>query len=209
MSEKKDEIESLSDDKNNQLLAETDGVIQEILCQQGDIVQKNQSVILMSPLQTSYKFSFEINKAMADYVSVGDEAKVLNVWNEDVLCKLINIKASSESPDQCLVLEFSAEGENLAIGQNIAVSVGETKQYYDIIIPQCAVNEDNEGSFVFVLRTQNSAFGNRYYVERVDVQVLESDETQVAVLGALEENDYIVTLSTKPLEDFEKVRLVD
>ena len=137
------------------------------------------------------------------------KARVLNVWDEDVSCKLINIKASSEAVDRCLVLEFSAEGENLAIGQNIAVSIGETKQYYDLIIPQTALNEDNEGSFVYVLRTQHSGFSVRYYVERVDVQVLGSDETQVAVSGALSEDDYIVTQSMEPLENFEKVRLVD
>lgn len=209
LDDKKAEIEQLNDEGNYRVLADSDGVIREILCVQGEVIQKNQTVILLSPLQTSYRFSFEINKSLADYVSVGDEAKVLNVWDEDVSCKLINIKASGEAPDKCIVLEFSAEGEKLAIGQNIAVSVGETKKYYDTIIPQNAVNEDNEGSFVFVLRTKNSAFGTRYYVERVSVQVLESDETQVAVLGDLSENDYIVTLSTEALEDYGKVRLVD
>lgn len=209
MDDKKEEIEQLNDESKCRVLTDSDGVIREILCVPGEVIQKNQTVILLSPLQTSYRFSFEINKSLADYVSVGDEAKVLNVWDEDVSCELINIKASSEAPDRCMVLEFSADGENLAIGQNIAVSVGETKKYYDTIIPQNAVNEDNEGSFVFVLRTKNSAFGTRYYVERVSVQVLESDETQVAVLGALSENDYIVTLSTEPLEDYGKVRLVD
>ena len=50
-------------------------------------------------------------------------------------------------------------------------------------------------------------FGSRTTVRRVDVSVLESDSQYTAVEGNLTASDYVVTLSSAPLQDGQSVRL--
>ena len=51
--------------------------------------------------------------------------------------------------------------------------------------------------------------GNRYYARRRDVEVITSDDSQSAIVGALEGYEYVITTTTKPVEENQQVRLAD
>ena len=76
-------------------------------------------------------------------------------------------------------------------------------------IPEPMRKNIRPSDFVLVVVSKNSPLGNRYYAERVAVEVLASDETSSAVSGNLGYGDYIITAASKPVEPKDQVRMKD
>ena len=76
-------------------------------------------------------------------------------------------------------------------------------------MPNSALRTDSNGSFVLVVTSKNTPLGNRYYANRVDVNVLATDDVNSAVSGGITSYDYVITTSTKPIESGQMVRLVE
>jgi len=58
-----------------------------------------------------------------------------------------------------------------------------------------------------VVRSKSTPLGNRYSVERVDVDVLAADDNNSAVKGMLTTGEFVVITSTAPLSSGDDVRL--
>ena len=78
---------------------------------------------------------------------------------------------------------------------------------YDAIVPKSAVYQDKDGKFVLTVKSKSTPLGNRYYAERINVDVLASDELSSAVQGSIGQGDYIITASSKPISDGVQVRM--
>ena len=87
--------------------------------------------------------------------------------------------------------------------------MGGKGQQYDLLVPNSSIREDNNGKFVLTVVAKSSPLGNRYIAQRVDVQVVASDDTTSAVTGELLQSDFIISTSTKPIEAGQQVRLVE
>ena len=68
---------------------------------------------------------------------------------------------------------------------------------------------DSDGKFVLTVVSKSSPLGNRYYAERVPVEVIVSDEISSAVSGNLTMNEYIITAASKPVKHKDQVRMKD
>ena len=119
-----------------------------------------------------------------------------------------SIKTDKDDPGQKKLLTFDVSGDVVA-GQTLNVSVGQKSAEYDLIVPNSAIREDNNGKFVLIVETKSSPLGNRYYASRVDVQVVASDDTKSAVSGGLYGYEFVITTSTKPVEAGQLVRLAE
>ena len=86
--------------------------------------------------------------------------------------------------------------------------MGQRGQNYDALVPNAAVRNDSNGTFVLLMTTKNSPLGNRYAATRVDVKVLASDDNMSAVSG-LGYGDYVITTSSKPVEPGDLVRIAE
>ena len=51
--------------------------------------------------------------------------------------------------------------------------------------------------------------GTRYYAVRRSVEVIASDDRRSAITGDVYEYEYVVTTSTKPIQEGQQVRLKD
>ena len=87
--------------------------------------------------------------------------------------------------------------------------MGQKSANYDLIVPNSAIREDNNGKFVLVVESKSSPLGNRYIATRYDVEVLASDDTKSAVTGALYGWEFVITTATKPVEAGLQVRLAE
>ncbi|HBD86528.1 MAG TPA: hypothetical protein DC001_03790 [Clostridiales bacterium] len=90
-----------------------------------------------------------------------------------------------------------------------ARNIGQKSQNYEVVVPNSAVREDANGSFVLVVVAKSSPLGNRYAATRADVQVLATDDTNSAVSGGVFTGDFVITNATKPIESGMLVRLAD
>ena len=87
--------------------------------------------------------------------------------------------------------------------------MGQKSANYDLIVPNSAIREDNNGKFILKVDSKQSPLGTRYTATRVDVEVLASDDTQSAISGALYGHEFVITTSTKPVEAGKLIRLAD
>jgi hypothetical protein len=92
-------------------------------------------------------------------------------------------------------------------GDSITLSMGAKSKSYEKVVPKSAIREDSNGQFVYMIVAKSSPVGNRYTAQRVDVQVVESDDTNSSITGALATGDYVITTSTAPIENGSYVRL--
>lgn len=208
-----DQKEALEKLKNGsdatQVCAKNAGVVRAVNCIAGDTVTPDMALASIAVTGNGYSVSFSVTKEQSKLVKKGQTAEILNLWGTDMEVTLQDIKPDLENPNQNMMLVFQVMGDDVTVGQNLNLSVGEKTAPYEVTVPNSAIREDNNGKFVLVVTVKSSPLGNRYVLSRADVEVLASDDTNSAVTGGLFGYEYVVTSSTKPLESGMKVRLAE
>ena len=167
-------------------------------------------VATMQPEGKGYTLSFSVTSEQAKRLSVGDQAELVNSWRyQDTVITLTSIKPDPTNPSKSKLLTFDVDGTEVIAGQSLSVSVGQKSANYDMIVPNSALREDNNGKFVLKVDSKSSPLGNRYIATRVDVEVVATDDTQSAITGALYGYEFVITTSTKPVEAGKQVRLAN
>ena len=207
--DQKEKVEELkkSDDLKEVKAAE-DGVVAEITVKEGDTATPDAPLAKLQLKDSGYIVKINIKKAQSKLVRVGDEASIENLWDDTASATVKNISVDTENPNQNMIVTFEVKGEEISVGQTLALSVGEKKNRYDAVVPNNAIREDSKGKFVLVLKVKGTPLGNRYTVKRADVEVEASDDTSSGVTGGVYEYDDVITNSSKPLENGMQVRLV-
>ena len=94
-----------------------------------------------------------------------------------------------------------------AISGRMAVEIARPAPSANIlIVPNSSISNQEAGLCVCPEGTKR-ALGQEYYVEAVQVNVIEQDDFNAAVSGTLSPQDRIVSMSTKALEDGTQVKL--
>lgn len=191
------------------ITAPVSGTVQDLYLTAGESTTAGNAVATILPDGKGYTMEVTVTKEQAQRLSVGDIADIQNSWYySNVTAVLKQIKADRSNPQANKVLVFTVEGD-VSDGQNLNISIGQKSANYDYIVPNSAIREDNNGKFILIVSQKSSPLGNRYYAERVDVEVLGSDDTQSAVKGALYGYEFVITTSTKPVEAGQLIRLPD
>jgi len=189
--------------------AAVNGTVTSINVIPGQSTMPGTPVAVIQPAGKGFTLSFSVTNEQAKRVSVGDPAELVNSWwYSDLTAKVISIRPDPSNPSKQKQLTFELTGDLMA-GQSLNLSVGAKSANYDLIVPNSAIREDNNGKFVLIVEQKSSPLGNRYQATRVDVEVLATDDTQSAVRGALEGWENVITTSTKPIEAGQLIRLPD
>lgn len=192
---------------SNEVLAKTSGMISEL----NIIAGKEASMPTAAVIQQSdrgYSLSFTVTAEQAKKLSVGASAEITNYWwGSDLKATLESIRPDPASAGRSRLLTFTITG-SVSEGETLNLSIGQRGQNYDALVPNAAVRNDSNGTFVLLMTTKNSPLGNRYAATRVDVKVLASDDNMSAVSG-LGYGDYVITTSSKPVEPGDLVRIAE
>ncbi|MED9904392.1 MAG: HlyD family efflux transporter periplasmic adaptor subunit [Lachnospiraceae bacterium] len=189
--------------------AEVAGTITSISVVAGETISPDTPVAVIQPEGKGFTLSFSVTAEQAKRISVGDPAELVNSWwYNDITATVASIKPDPADPAKKKLVTFNLTGE-LTAGQSLSLQVGEKSANYDMIVPNSAIREDNNGKFILVVESKSSPLGNRYFATRYDVEVLASDDTQSAISAGLYGYEYVITTSTKPVEAGKQVRLPD
>ena len=126
----------------------------------------------------------------------------------DVTVTLKSIRPDKTDPANKKTLLFDVTG-SVNAGQTISVSVGDKSANYNLIVPNSAIREDNNGKFVLIVESKAGPLSTRYIATRVDVEILATDDTQSAIKAALYGYEYVITTANKPVEAGKQVRMAD
>jgi len=175
----------------------------------GENITPNEELAVMQPEGKGFSMSFAVTPEQAKKVTVGEQAEIQNSWfYNDITATLVGIRPDPESNGAKKLLVFDVKGDVQA-GQSVSVSIGQRSSNYDLLVPNSAVREDNNGKFILMIEAKNSPLGNRYIATRVDVEVLGSDDNKTAISAPLYGYEYVVTTSTQPVEAGKQVRLAE
>ncbi|MCM1024536.1 MAG: HlyD family efflux transporter periplasmic adaptor subunit [Prevotella sp.] len=190
------------------ITAPVGGKITEINVVAGEEAEAQKTVAKIEMSEKGYTMEITVTTEQAKKVKIGDEAEVQYFWYGDASATLQSITTDAQNPARNKILKFAVKGD-VSPGQELQLAMGSKGQNYDMIVPNSAIREDNNGKFVLSVVAKSSPLGNRYVAERVDVEVLASDDTSSAVSGAVYGSEFIITTSTKPIEAGMQVRLVE
>lgn len=189
--------------------APVDGVVISLDKASGEKTEPQATLAVVQVAGKGFTLSFSATTEQAKKLSVGDMAELQNAWYyDDVKATLASIKPDPDDPAQKKLLTFNVEGDVQA-GQSLSLSVGQRSSEYELVVPNSAIREDNNGKFILIVESKSSPLGNRYIATRVDVEVLASDDTHTAISAGLYGYEYVITTATKPVEAGKQVRLTD
>ena len=185
------------------------GTVTSLAYAAGESTKPGETAAVMQVAGKGFTVAFSATTEQAKKLSVGDIAELQNAWYYDgVKATLASIKPDPNEPAQKKLLTFNVEGEVQA-GQSLSLSIGQKSMDYELVVPNSAIREDNNGKFILSVESKSSPLGNRYIATRVDVEVLASDDTHTAISAGIYGYEYVITTATKPVEAGKQVRLTD
>ncbi|MBP8640772.1 MAG: HlyD family efflux transporter periplasmic adaptor subunit [Oscillospiraceae bacterium] len=207
---KKEELAKLQKGgEGSSIESKVNGKVASINVSAGKTTAADTALITIEVPDMGYGVSFSVTNEQSKKVKVGDAAEITNNYSgEELTATLVGIKSDPKNPSTNKMLNFKLQGE-VESGSQLAITIGERGGSYDTLVPNSSIRSDNNGKFVLIVLAKNSALGNRYIAQRIDVKVVASDDVNTAVSGALTNNDMVITTSTKPIEPGTQVRLAD
>lgn len=193
-----------------EITAPVAGTVLSLSKKSGETINAGDEVASIQIAGKGYTCSMTIPNEQARLVAVGDEAEVTNSWwYSEVHARVTAIRPDKTNPSKNKMVVFEVDGD-VSNGQTLSLTVGSKTANYDNIVPNSAIREDNKGKFVYRIVSKSTPLGNRYYVEKVEVKVIAEDDTESAITGDLDSwGEYILTNSSKPVQDGQLVRLKD
>lgn len=191
------------------ITAPVDGKVTSLSYGAGETTSADSPVAIIRIDGKKLSVSFSVDKEHAQKLRIGDEAQPQNSWEyeEGFKATLRQITADSSDPQNMRLLKFEIDSTSVAAGDNVQLQIAETSKSYDLVVPNSAIRNDSNGTFVFVLNTKQSPLGNRYIISRENVKVLAKDDVNSAISGAVGLYTYVVTTSDRMLTTGEQVRL--
>jgi len=211
IAEQKEKVSKLeSESVGASIKAPVDGIISSLGLVAGETTKADTAVAVIQIDGKAMTTSFSVTTAQAKKLKVGDIAEPQNSWYyTDFKATLTAIKADTSDPANKKVLVFTIESPEVTTGQSVSLQIGESSSDYDFTVPNSAIRQDSNGKFILIVNIKSSPLGNRYIAQRVDVEVLASDDTTSAISGSLEGYEYVITTTTSPITAGQQVRLAN
>ncbi len=205
----KERIDKLKEKtEDGEVLSKYDGVVSAVNIKSGETTVPDMPLAVIDITENGYTAEITVDGEQAKKVRKGVKAEIMNNWDGDAEAVLTDIKNDTTAGSKNRILTFSVTGD-VDSGTYLELSIPCGSGSYDTIVPKSAVHEDSNGKFVLTMKSKSSPLGNRYYAQRVDVEVLVSDELSSAVQGNIYSGDYVITASSEPVSAGNQVRMRD
>ena len=205
----KEKVEKLKkENETTEIISKYSGIVSAINAKVGDETIPDMEIITIDLSSEGYTVEITVDGEKTRKIKKGVEAEVLNNWNGNITAVLTNIKNDTTANSKNRILVFSVTGD-VDSNTNLDLSIPLGSGNYDTIVPKSAVYTDNKGSFVLIVKSKSSPLGNRYFAERVPVEVLCSDEVSSAISGSVTYGDYVIVASSLPVKPGDQVRMKD
>ena len=200
-------LDKLTADGGNKITAPVSGVVSNITITKGQTVATEETLMTITGKDKGYTATITVTSEQAKRVKTGDTADINESWYySDIAATVTAIRNNKENPGKSKLIDLKVTGD-VTEGTTLNFAIGDKSKTYDMIVPNGAVREDNNGKFILIIREKSSPLGNRYFAKRIDVDVTASDDVNSAVTGELEGYEYVITTSTKAIKAGDQVRL--
>lgn len=182
------------------------GIITEISAGAGDRIP-DTSVLLISDESLPCQLKVLLDKDQKKYVGLGDQLSVkVEGKSKEIEKEVDYLSESKSSPGMYEALITLPEDTGIP-GMSGSISRTETGEKYRLCVPAAAVTTTDDRSSLFVLKEREGILGQEYYIDEINVKVLDKNDTWVALEpGVVDQDSLIVLSSTKEMKKGEAVR---
>ena len=194
--------------ESTEIKSKCDGVVRSINVKIDDKITDGTSAAVIDVIDEGYTLTLEdIDVERIKKVKVGTEADIMNNYSGGITAVLKEIKSSTSGAKKKNLI-FSVSGD-VNSGDRLELSIPCGSGTYDAIIPRSALKGPTTDPYVLMVSSKNTPLGNRYYAEKVSVNVEAEDEISYAVSGGVNRGDYVITAASKSVEPGDQVRMKD
>lgn len=194
--------------EDGKIIAPAGGVIKTAAIEKGATLNEGQVIFELIKKGSPVTVEWMLNAEKADKIIAGDSVIFSPVSDNSFQIKgtIKEKRYSFKDGMYEFISDAGTEGDRLADGQEIAVSIVKRSESFPCVVPNTSIVKQGGESCVFVLNEREGPLGKENYVELVKVRVEDSDDFNSAISGLVDSGDSVVTFSTKALADGIRVK---
>lgn len=164
-------------------------------------------------------FTAEVPKEAREKLAEGDTIAIKIPGQEEIEAAITQITSGKKqeegtqeegAPEDVLSLKAALpEGTEISGGYASFSVQKDSQENYQTILPLTAIRQDSKGYYCLGVRTVDSILGEEVKAERINITLLEQDDTQAAVEGAIQSDTKIIVTSEKDVLAGDRVRIVE
>lgn len=199
MVEEDDLIATISTPAGNQnIRASRDGEVTQLRAAEGDMVSAEEPFAVIADL-AELKLNFTVTSDVVGLLKTGDTHQV-EAADKEYEAEISSVDSMpGENGLYPVQATLNNEEKDLLPGVIASMKIPEETVSDAIIVPTEAVNEENEESFVFLVKDNKA--------ERVVVTVLETQSENTAIEGDVSEGDQVIVSGHLGLTDGDQVSI--
>ena len=193
-------------DSQGAITAPYAGVVTEILVRPGDRVP-DTAVLLLSDENLPCQLKVTLDQEQKKYIGLGDQILVELEGKSRALEEEIAYLAESRSiPGKYEALIELPEDTGIP-GVAGSISKSDKGEKFGLCLPLAALHTENDRNYVYVLKEREGILGEEYYVDEVNVRVIDKNENWAAVEeGVIGKESIIILSATREFERGDTVR---
>ena len=190
---------------------EIDGIVTELYFSEGMTANTSQPLYKIADTKEGFQFIATVDISAAEYLAPGDEAEIsINSLNNSAIEGKVNqIKDNQQQIGVKKDVTVDIPSDGLIGGESGTVDFKKNMGSYKTLVSNSAIGQDNDGFFVYLVKERKGTLGNEFFVEKVTVNIDDSDNIKTAVLSGITQQDRVVSNSDKLLSDGSRVMLAE
>lgn len=182
------------------------GVVTEIAVGAGDRVP-DTAVLLLSDESIPCQLKVMLDKEQKKYMGLGDLVSVKLEGESGQMEKKVSYLSESRNvPEKYEALIMLPENSGVP-GASGIISRSETGEKHKLCLPLAAIDTRDDRSYVYVLKEREGILGKEYFIDEINVKVIDKNESWAAIEeGLADEESQIILSSTREIKKGDTVR---
>ncbi len=188
--------------------APIDGVVMQINITTGDKTPDGTAVLL-SDLASGSKLVVQVDQSQSKYIARNDAVTVKSEGKKQQWDDMtVDTVRTNEEDKTLLDVIIQLPDDSLEAGEAATMTATRSSESYDCCVPIQALHVEDGRYFVYVVNETETILGTELSVQRIDVTVLDKNETSAALqAGSLTSEQQIVLSSDKEISAGSRVRI--
>lgn len=194
-------------DREGKITADISGMVTDVYVEVGGRVPDTASLLLADD-EVACQFRTTLTKEQKSYVNLNDDAKLELDGKKAINVRIDYLAENENAPGTFTALVQLPEDTGMP-GLSGVLKCAKSGEKHPCCVSLLALHAQNDRHFVYVVSEREGILGQEYYVEEINVSVIDKNDQWAAVEGALTSDSRIIASSTKELSRGEVVRLAD
>lgn len=197
---------------NNQyrVLSPVSGIVSEILIDIGQTTPMTASFLIADTTQ-DYKTVFQESIENAKYLYPGATVNVKGINPElqgiEQDLKIQSTRIITKDEQQCIEATIYLPAGQFSLSSFVEIALEQKSEYYDYGVPVYALNQDGEGTFVYIAEQKDTTLGKEWIARKLYIQIADQNEQYCAIEpGTLTSNMKVIVQSDQELTEGCEVR---